>query len=153
MIPEVAVDDCTTYALGLSSLDRSSVAARLAEIGGLEKPTRSETEVFLIETLTNALSEILPGAAWSWGQFHNSGLSPLHAIHRAEDWPCHALYAADLGVDDRVPRNRPEDPPGGLTPRMALARNLLDATEHLLHEVRVLLEAAGVSTYGRRPES
>lgn len=142
----VEVDERTARALELTGLDRKTVAARLAEIGELQTPTHRETEEFLVEVLVHALSEIPHSEApWSWGEFHNGGLQPLYDISRAEDWPRGALWAVDLGLGDQPAATHPGET---LTPRGALARNLTQATERLLGEVRKRLEAVGVSPYG-----
>jgi hypothetical protein len=130
----------------LTRLDRRAVADRLAEIGGLQIPTRDETAEFLVEVLLKALRQIpSSGAAWSWGEFHNGGIQPLFDISREQDWQRLAVCAVDLGLDGQPARTRPGEV---LTPRAALSRNLTRATEQLLHIVRERLEAAGVSPYG-----
>lgn len=144
---DIDVNEDTARALGLSRLDRQTVANRLAELAALRPPTQNEAQEFLVAVLLTALSYIPSrGTAWSWGEFHNGGIQPLFDIDRAKDWQRLAICAVDLGLDARPPRTRPGEE---LSPREALARNLGDATEGLLHEVRKRLEAAGVSPYGQ----
>jgi hypothetical protein len=127
-------------------LDRDAVAARLAELGGLNTPTRRETQEFLVEVLLTALRQIpSSGAAWSWGEFHNDGMQPLYDMSRTKDSLREAVCATDLGLGEQRPQLRPGET---LTPLEGLARNLTQATEHLLHALRELLEQAGVSPYG-----
>ena len=143
---DIDIDERAARALELTSLDRQSVARRLAEIGQLREPTRAETEELLVEILRSALRQIpASNAAWSWGEFHNGGLQPLYDLSRKEDWPREALSAVDLGLGERP---APVQPGEILTPRLVLARNLTQATEQLLQAIRERLEAAGVSPYG-----
>lgn len=147
MADDIDIDERTARALGLPGLDRKSVADRLAQIGELGKPTRDETEAFLVEVLLDALGEIpSSGAAWSWGEFHNGGLQPLYDMSREKDWPRLALCAVDLGLGEQPQMTRNDE---ALTPRGQLSRNLTKATEELLQAVRERLEAAGVSPYGQ----
>ena len=132
----VDVDEWTAETLGMVARDRSSVASRLAEIADLQVPTRPETEQFLYDTLTYALSQIPPvPAAWSWGEFHNAGLQPLYDMTAEDDWARWGACAADLGLE-------------GDASHAELSRTLIAATERLLAQVRRRLEAAGVSTHG-----
>jgi hypothetical protein len=141
------IDERTARALGLTTLDRKTVADRLAQIGELRPPTRDETREFLVEVLRSALRQIpSSNVAWSWGEFHNGGLQPLYDISRENDWPRQALCAVDLGLGEQP---APTQPGETLTPRLALARNLTKATERLLRQVRERLEAAGVSPFGQ----
>jgi hypothetical protein len=143
------IDERTATALGLVKLDRKAVADRLAEIGGLPAPSRAETVELLVEVLLKALRQIpTTGAAWSWGEFHNGGTQPLYDISHHKDWHRMAVCAVDLGLDAQAPRPRQ----GRVlsSPRAALSANLTDAIEGLLHEVRVRLEKAGVTPYGRQ---
>jgi hypothetical protein len=111
---------------------------------GSKRPLDRKAE-FLVDVLLHALRKIpASGAAWSWGEFHNGGLTPLYAVTE-DDWRRLILSAVDLGLDKRVPATTPGATP---TPREALAGNLLAATEQMLTVVRGLLEAAGVSPYG-----
>ena len=120
----------------------------MAEIGGLGLPTQSATVDFLVEVLLKALREIpSSGAAWSWGEFHDGGLQPLYDISREKDWYSLAVATIDLGLADARPTIREGEI---LSPIGSLARNLTEATEGLLHEIRLRLEAAGVSPYGHR---
>jgi hypothetical protein len=146
MNEEVRIDERTAHALGLTTRNRKAVAARLAELGDLQTPSREETEEFLLDVLIGAVRQIpRSGAAWSWGEFHNGGLQPLSATSGREEWLRRAICAIDLGVDEQPPRTRPGEV---LTPRKALARNLVAATERILEVVRDRLEADGVSPYG-----
>lgn len=141
------IDVRTARALELTTLDRKAVADRLAQIGELRPPTREETRELLVEVLRSALRQIpTSNVAWSWGEFHNGGLQPLYDMSRERDWAREALCAVDLGLGERPARTRPGET---LAPRLALARNLTEATERLLHEVRERLEAAGVSPFGQ----
>ncbi|HKP20080.1 MAG TPA: hypothetical protein VJT68_01080 [Thermoleophilaceae bacterium] len=148
MSDEVGIDKATAEWLGFETLGREAVAARLADIGGLPRPTRRETQEFLVEVLLQALRQIpASGAAWSWGEFYNGGVQPLYDMSRTKDRPRLAVCAADLGLAERQPRVRNGET---LTPLDGLARNLMQATEHLLLEVSELLKRAGVSPYGPR---
>jgi hypothetical protein len=137
------INPIVVRALGLPSLAAESVATKLAEIGGLRTPTRPETVKFLVATLERAASEIPTGpAAWSWGEFHHAGLFPAHELIQSNDLVRLAICASDLGLADESCVG-PTD-----TPRQALSRNLVAATETLLQRLRERLEAAGISTYG-----
>jgi hypothetical protein len=143
MPDEVAVNPSTAEILGLHSLDREGVANRLAEIGGLRRPAREETQEFLVEVLLKALRQIPSSrVTWSWGEFHNGGIQPLYDASRpGERWRW-AVYAADLGLTDDQAQDTGEDATADLAQRVG------QATEALLHELRVKLESAGVSPYG-----
>ena len=149
MAEDVKIDAWTADVLGLTSLDRTSVARRLAEIANLQAPSRQESEEYLVEVLLNALSQIprVP-AAWSWGGFYNHGIQSMYDIGREEDWVRLAICAVDLGVADHTPTlYGGED---GLTPLGGLSRNLTDATDRLIAGLRELLEAAGLGVYGHQ---
>jgi hypothetical protein len=143
---QIEIGDWTARALGIPARDQSSVARRLAEIAGLDAPSRPTTEEFLIAILLGALREIprVP-AAWSWGEFHNAGLQPLYDMTKRKDWPGWAAVASDLGLDEEPAVTETGEV---LTPRAALSRSLIAASERLLLRVRELLEAAGVRTHG-----
>jgi hypothetical protein len=145
MTHDIAIDERTAKALRLTSLDGRAVANRLAEIAELAPPTRDETIEFLVEVLRDALKQI--SNTWSWGEFHNGGTQPLYDIGREKDWHRLAVCAVDLGLDAQPARVMTPDEV--LSPRDALARNLGDATDRLLREVKDRLEAAGVSPYGQ----
>jgi hypothetical protein len=145
---EITIDERTANALGLTRLDRTAVAHRLAELGGLSRPAQAQTQEFLVDVLMKAVSYIpATGAAWSWGEFTNGGIQPLFDIDRAHDRLRLATCAVDLGLDTRPPRTRPGET---LSPREALSRNLTEAIEGLLEVVRTRLEAVGVSPQGQR---
>ena len=139
------MDEVTAKALRLTSLDKRAVANRLAEIAELGPPTHDETIEFLVEVLRNALEEI--SNTWSWGEFHNGGIQPLYDISREKDWHRLAVCAVDLGLDAQPARVMTRDEV--LSPRDALARNLGDATDRVLRQIKDRLEAAGVSPYGQ----
>lgn len=142
------IDERTAEALGLTSLDRRAVAQRLAEIGELRAPARRETEEFLLEVFLTALSYIpRTSAAWSWGEFYNGGIQPLYDISREEDWARLGLCALDLGLGDEPVRVGDGEL---VSPRVALAKRLMEATEKLLRGVTEQLETAGFSPYGHR---
>lgn len=140
------MDERTARALGVPSRDCDDVAHRLAKLADARPPTRPETQEFLVQVLLHAVRKIpSSGAAWSWGEFHNGGLTPLSGIAEDDDWRRLMRCAIDLGLDEKVPATRSGSIP---TPREALVGNLVAATEHMLRAVRGLLEAAGVSPYG-----
>lgn len=133
------------HAIGLPSLAPEAVARKLAEIAGLRPPTRLESVEFLVATLRRATNEIPTApAAWSWGEFHHAGIFPAHELIQSDDPVRLAICAADLGLADQASPNSAD------TPRQALSRNLMEATEALLRSLRERLEAAEISTYGHQ---
>ena len=139
------INPVVVRAIGLPSLAPEAVARKLAEIAGLRPPSRPESVEFLVATLLRAANEIptVP-AAWSWGEFHHAGISRVHELIQADDPVRLAICAADLGLADQASPNSTD------TPRQALARNLMEATEALLRSISERLEAAGISTYGHK---
>lgn len=145
----VHIDGFYAEAIGLEGLAPKAVAARLAELADLPKPSHDETISLLVEMLTRALRQIpSQGGAWSWGEFYNGGISPLHEMSGEEGARRMAVCAADLGLDDQPTQARPGEI---LTGDMAVARNLTDAIERLITALRAQLEAAGVSIHGPPP--
>lgn len=143
----VNIPNLAARALDLSEAPGAAeLARRLAALGGLPVPAREETVEYLVSALVGALEHIpIRPVAWSWGEFHNGGTTPIGEIGRGEDWERLASIAIDLGLDARVPKMHGDET---LTPRQALARNLMQATEDTLLEVQRRLEAAGISPYG-----
>jgi hypothetical protein len=143
---DIKLDERAARALSLARLDRKSVADRLAEIANLRAPTRQDTQEFLVAVLRSALRQIPSSEiAWSWGEFHNGGLQPLYDLTAKKDWVQWAVYAVELGLAEQPPARREGET---LTPLDGLSRNLIAGIEQLLQEVRLRLEAAGVSPYG-----
>jgi hypothetical protein len=115
----------------------------MAALGELQTPSHDETVRLLVEVLTQALRQIpTTGGAWSWGEFHNGGIQPLFDISRDKEWYRLAVCAIDLGVADRQPVLRSGEI---LNPLEGLARNLGDAVEAVLHQVRLRLEQGGIA--------
>jgi hypothetical protein len=143
---KLEIDPPTAKALGLTRPDRNAVAFRLAEIGDLQAPARTETRDFLVEVLIGALSAI-PAAdvAWSWGEFHNRGLQPLYDMNDAHDWPNLAACAVDLGLGEHPVAGRDGKV---LSPLAQLSAALVESTENLLARIRQRLEDVGVSPEG-----
>jgi hypothetical protein len=142
---DVDINRTIAQAIGLPSLEPEAVARKLAEIAGLRAPTRAESVAFLVATLRRAVDAIptVPGA-WSWGEFHHAGTFPADELIQSDDPVRFAICAFDLGLADQASSNSAD------TPREALVRNLMEASDALLRSLRKRLEAAEISTHGHR---
>lgn len=139
------VESRIARALGLTQLDRSSVAEWLGHLASERAPAHAETRDFLIRVFQGAISQIPTGdVAWSWGEFHNAGIEAVFELDRDTNSQRLAVCAADLALDDQPPLTR-----SGQTgiPREALSRSLMAATERLLLAIRERLEAGGISPH------